>query len=141
MVYKNKEDEKKYNREYHLKNKDRLLERQREWYLKNKEYHKQKSREWYLKNIDTRKEQIKKYDRTPEGMKSRRISSWKYQGIIFPDYDLLYQHWELTSHCDECRVFLEGCGNNKKCCDHDHSITDRDNFRNILCNRCNVKRG
>ena len=133
-------DKKTYHKEYYHKNKERILEQTKEYHLKNKDKRNVKQREYNLKNREKISEQKREYDKTPRRIKSRRIRQWKTQGIIFPDYDLLYQHYLLTSHCDECHVLLEGKGDDQKCCDHDHSITDRDNFRNILCCRCNLKR-
>ncbi len=93
-------------------------------------------------NKEKRAAYDKEFRKTPIGIKTHTISSWKHQGIIFHDWDLLYDIiYMLTSHCDNCNVFLEGNGNDRKCLDHDHSITDRDNVRNVLCSRCNVKRG
>ena len=37
MAYKNKENARRYYREYHLKNKERRLRQRKEFYLKNRE--------------------------------------------------------------------------------------------------------
>lgn len=116
-------EKKIYDRKYYQKNKARLL-KQKNDYAKNN------------------KNKISKYRQTPEYKKSNTISTWKYIGIIFHDWDLLYDIiYSLTSHCDNCGVYLEGNGSNKKSIDHDHSIIDRDNVRNVLCHSCNVRRG
>ena len=89
------------------------------------------------------KEKIKESRKTPKGKKSHRIAQWKYQGIITDDYDALYHHYLKTAYCDACKVELtydRRTTATTKCVDHDHTITDRPNFRNILCNLCNVKR-
>tara|TARA_R110000803_G_scaffold52387_3_gene107860 strand:+ start:510 stop:944 length:435 start_codon:yes stop_codon:yes gene_type:complete len=127
----NKVVRKEYNREYREKNKDKL----KEYYQNNKDKIKE-----YDKN---RKEQKKEYRQTPNGIKSNRISRWKHNGIITDDYDALYNHYLKTAYCDACKVELTYGRHNTattKCVDHDHSITDAPNFRNILCNFCNVKR-
>jgi len=83
----------------------------------------------------------KQYNSTPEAKKNSRIAHWKHRGIIFHDYDLLHEMYIATYYCDECECELNKCNSSRKCLDHDHSITDKDNFRNILCHLCNIKRG
>ena len=125
---KHREYNKEYNKEYRNKNKDKLKEYQKEYWNKNKE------------KVNT---QQKEYRQTPQGKKNHRISQWKRQGIITDDYDELYNHYLKTAYCDACKVELTYDRNptpTTKCCDHDHSITDAPNFRNILCNLCNIKR-
>jgi len=136
-------DEKKiYNKEYHEKNKEKSLQYMKEYREKHREKIAQQKKEWYGKNREKLSQQQKEYRQTPQAKKSNTISCWKKQKIIFHDWDLLYDIiYTLTSHCDHCNVFLEGNGSNRKCLDHDHSITDSDNVRNVLCLSCNVKRG
>ena len=45
-----------------------------------------------------------------------------------------------TTNCEECNIeLIEGrYGNNKKCLDHCHKTGE---FRNVLCQTCNVRRG
>tara|TARA_R110000803_G_scaffold34372_1_gene75089 strand:- start:211 stop:711 length:501 start_codon:yes stop_codon:yes gene_type:complete len=146
-----KDKQREYNKEYNEKNK----EKKREYREKNKEKHKEYIKEYREKNKEkisatqkeydkNRKDQKKEYCQTPKGKKSSRISQWKRQGIITDDYDELYNHYLKTAYCDICRVELTYDRNataTTKCVDHDHSITDAPNFRNILCNSCNIKRG
>lgn len=70
--------------------------------------------------------------------KSNRIYTWKVRGIIFHDYDLLHDIYLQTTHCDRCDRLLtmDNCSA-QKCLDHDHTITDDINVRNILCKKCN----
>lgn len=115
------------------KDKKRLYRKQ--YYQKNK----QNELQYYHQN----KQKIKQYQQTPQGLKSKRISNWKTYGVICDNFDALYDHYTKTSYCDFCRVELstskERCATTK-CLDHDHTITDRPNFRNILCHCCNVQR-
>ena len=130
---------KEYNRQYRLKNK----EYDRQYRLKNKEKKKEYQKEYRLKNKEKKKEYDKEYRQTEQGIKSNRITNWKHKGIITDDYDALYDHYIQTSFCDNCKVELtydKYHTATTKCLDHDHSITDSPNFRNILCNSCNVKR-
>jgi len=114
-----KEYQKKYMKEYRKKNKEKIEE--------YREKH---------------KEEAKKYNQTEKGKKSHRISRWKHWGIIFHDWDLLYEIYLQTTNCDNCNCLLtydKRTTKTTKCVDHDHSITDDNNVRNILCNCCNVK--
>tara|TARA_R110001592_G_scaffold231236_1_gene488401 strand:- start:157 stop:600 length:444 start_codon:yes stop_codon:yes gene_type:complete len=126
---------KEYNRQYRLKNK----EKNKEYRLKNKEKINESNRQYRLNN----KEKIKEYNQTESRIKSNRISSWKRIGVITDDWNELYDHYLKTTLCNECNVVLtydKKTTATTKCLDHDHSITDAPNFRNILCNLCNVRR-
>ena len=119
-------------RRYYQKNREKILQ-------KRKEYMK----EYYEKNKEKRNQYSKEYYQTPEGKKSNKIAQWKRQGIICDNWDALYDHYNKTCFCDICKVELtydKVKTATTKCCDHDHSITDRPNFRNILCQSCNVRR-
>ncbi len=144
------EEIKEKHRNNYLKHREKKLEQQRLYREKNKEKikqhnkkyrekHKEKARvyhkEWAIKN----KDKLKNYDQTEKCKKSRRISKWKHRRIIFHDWDLLYEIYLQTTNCDECKCLLNQCEKSRKCLDHDHSITDDNNVRNILCNSCNVK--
>ena len=124
----NKVVQKEYRRQYRLKNKEKIREQQKGYKLKNKEKISEKQKE---------------YSQSENGRKSSRITVWKRRGIITNDFDQLYNHYLKTSFCDFCKVKLtygKKITATTKCCDHDHSITDRPNFRNILCHSCNTKR-
>ena len=101
----------------------------------SKEY----QRQYRLKN----KEKRKKYLQTESGIKVNRIGNWKARKVITDDWDALYDHYLKTSFCDFCKIKLsydKHMTATTKCLDHDHSITDAPNFRNILCHPCNVRR-
>ena len=130
---------KESDRQYYLKNKEKRNEYNRQHYLKNKEKKKEYNKQYQFIN----KEKIKEYNQTESRIKSKRITNWKQIGVISDDWDALYAHYLKTSFCDFCNVELTYDKHNTpttKCLDHDHSITDSPNFRNILCNSCNVKR-
>ena len=100
-------------------------------------------RESKRKYRENNKDKSREYNQTPRGTKSHRIGRWKNRGVICDNWDALYDHYLKTSYCDICRVELsikKERSSTTKVLDHDHSITDRPNFRNILCNLCNVKR-
>ena len=95
---------------------------------RQKKYYEKKKKEIALKN---------KTD--PNRLKTHRISGWKRQGILCFDYNLLYDLFLKTTHCEYCGMFLQGIGRDQKCLDHDHSINDKFNIRAVLCKSCNNK--
>ena len=124
-------DKKEYMREYRKNNKDKIKNYKKEYREKNKD----KIKEYRIRN----KEYFKEYRKSPTGLKSHRIRQWKHYGILFFDYDLLYDIYTETTTCDYCHCQLNTSPSSRKCVDHDHSITDYDNVRGILCNSCNIK--
>ena len=124
MPFKDPNKKQEYDKEYREKNKEKIKEYQKEYKQKNKE-------------------QIKEYEQTPQRKKSNRIKNWKIKGIIFFDFNLLYDIYINAEYCDLCNVKLtedRQTTSTTRCLDHDHNINDCENVRNILCNSCNVKR-
>jgi len=118
-----KQKYKEYQKLIYYKNRDKRLE-----------YNKQK------RETEEYKQRMKEYRQSEAGKKSARITQWKRFGVISDDFNALHDKWKNTTYCEECNVELcEGNnGTNKKTLDHDHNTGL---FRNIICNRCNVKRG
>ena len=82
----------------------------------------------------------RKFRETEKGKKQNRISQWKVKKIVCEDWEILYDIYINTTHCDFCNVILTEDKNRKsttRCLDHDHQSGE---IRNILCNLCNVKR-
>jgi DNA polymerase III delta prime subunit len=131
-------DIKEYTKEYYEK--EYLKEYRKQYYENNK----QQIKEYYENNKEKISKQKKVYRQTEQGKKSSRIIRWQQQGIIFFDWDLLYEIYINTEYCELCGIELTEdkiTTKTTRCLDHDHSITDYDNVRNIVCHSCNVKRG
>ena len=64
---------------------------------------------------------------------NRAIYNWKKRGLIYDDYNALYEAYIKTSECQHCKT--EFTKNNKRCLDHDHTTGL---FRKIICNQCNA---
>jgi len=119
------------------------LEARKQYDKQYREANKEKKKEYMKQYKEQKKEEIaaqmKEYNKTDAGIKSHRISKWKQRDVISDDYDKLYEMYMNTKNCQECNVELvEGIyGSNKKCLDHCHKTGE---FRNVLCQTCNVKR-
>ena len=93
------------------------------------------------KDPEKRKEYNKQYYQSPAGKKIYRICDWKKRGVIHQNFDELYEKFINTEYCDLCSVKLTIDRYNTsttRCLDHCHETGE---FRNVLCNSCNVKRG
>ena len=65
--------------------------------------------------------------------KAGTIYNWKRKGVIYDNYDELYEVYIKTMQCGHCKT--EFTKNNCRCLDHDH---ETGLFRKIVCNRCNT---
>jgi hypothetical protein len=117
---------------------ERHKERCKANYYKNHEENLQIRAAW--RQDEDYKLMMEEYRQSEAGKKSARITCWKQSGVISDDYDALYKKWKETKLCEICNAeLIEGNkGKNKKTLDHDHNTGE---FRNIVCNACNVKRG
>ena len=130
-----KEYQKQYQKQYRQNNKEKRKE-----YLEN---NKEQVKEYRENNKEKMKEYMKEYDKqrcqTETRKKSQRISNWKKTGVKCENFDELYEMYINVKNCEECNIELvEGnYGNNKRVLDHCHKTGE---FRNVLCNTCNLRR-
>jgi len=61
------------------------------------------------------------------------IWKWKQSGLIYDDYDALYEIYINTNHCQHCENEFKDSYD--RCMDHDH---DTGMFRKIVCRGCNI---
>jgi len=137
----NIEKQRESSKKYRLENKEKERERHKKYSLKNKEKLKKYKKEYRLNNKEKLKESSRKYNKTPAGFKISKIATWKNIGVIHNDFDKLFELYMNTTNCQNCNILLTSKDRyNKlttKCLDHNH-ITGE--FRNILCNLCNIRR-
>ena len=125
------EKKKEYNRLYRIKHRENLKLKRKQYNLENKEH-----RRLYRIN---NKEKINEQNRLYSINQTNTISNWRHRGILCFDFELLYDIYLSTTHCEFCQVELNTNTKTRGCLDHNHDITDRFNIRGILCNSCNVK--
>lgn len=129
-----------YNKNYNKNNKE-AIKKQRNFYLKqNKEALKKQQKAYRVKNKDKIKKREKDNCHTIERRKIVKKCSWKKNGLNMENFEQIWKRYCETTHCDNCNVLLTLgiTGSFFKCMDHSH-ITGE--FRNILCQTCNVRRG
>ena len=66
--------------------------------------------------------------------KYNTIYNWKKSGLIYDDYDALYETYIKTMQCGHCQT--EFTKKNCRCLDHDHATGL---FRKIVCHQCNAR--
>ena len=69
----------------------------------------------------------------PQSSKCKTIYNWKLYGLIYDDYDELYDIYIKTMECQHCNKEFKN--SQDRCMDHDHNTGL---FRKIVCKACNV---
>jgi len=93
-----------------------------------------------LKKIydDSRKHVRQAKNQSPESVIGRRHRDWTTRGVIFKsneDREYWYDRYVKSEKCEVCNK--EYKDSSDRCLDHDHSITDSPNVRQIICRGCN----
>lgn len=125
-----KEEKKKYHREWYLNNKDRHKESNSKWAANNQDKIKESKRKWHEKN----KEKVRAYGR--EWMRGR---SFFVYGITNADFENMVKKQDGV--CAICGLPPNGNPKTKEKrlhVDHDH-ITGK--VRGLLCFKCNSALG
>jgi hypothetical protein len=74
------------------------------------------------------------YYKSPNEYKRCMIKGWKHKGVIYDDYDDLYEVYVKTMNCSHC--LKEFKNSRDRQLDHDHQTGK---FRAIICSGCNVR--
>jgi hypothetical protein len=114
-----------YWKQYKLDNKEKIRKQQKQWRLDNREKIKDVSKQYKLDNT-----------------KQIAMKRWKKKGLN-DDYDMVWNRYINSTNCEnpKCNVVYGKIGDGTgtfKCMDHDHTPGLENNFRNILCSRCNL---
>ena len=67
-------------------------------------------------------------------LKYQTINNWKFSGVIYHDFDELYEVYIKTMNCWHCNK--EFVSTRDRCLDHNHETGA---FRAIVCQKCNCK--
>ena len=70
----------------------------------------------------------------PKHHKITTICKWKSRGLIYDNFDILYQHYIDCKSCEWCGKVFET--NRDRNLDHDHETGA---FRLVVCHRCNTR--
>ena len=94
------------------------------------------NKQYSIDNKEKIRKQRKQY--RIDNSKKLIIKVWKQRGLK-DDFDMVWERYVNSTHCENCNVVYGKIGDGTgtwKCMDHDHTKLEN-NFRNILCNRCN----
>ena len=138
---KNKERVKEYKKNYNKINKESIKKRQDLYRKINEKAIKKQEKLYRERNKDKIKKREQDNYNTIERKKVTKKSHWKLKGLNMENFEEVWKRYDETTNCDLCNVVLTiGKVNSatSKHMDHSH-ITGE--FRNILCQTCNVRRG
>jgi len=138
---------KDYQKEYCKNNKELRAAIHKKWREENKERFLAYTKQWRLDNPDKVKINEQNRDHNKKKISTKqwaldnpdkvKINGWKSWGIIWDDYNIIYDLYITTTNCDYCNKEFKD--SQDRCLDHDHSINDSNNIRGFLCRVCNTK--
>ena len=98
------------------------------------------SKAWRDKQTPERKKRLSEaqriYRKTDRGKMLGTINSWRGQGLISDNMELIYERYINSTHCECCRNEYKSTMDRHM--DHCH-VSGK--FRNVLCRHCNQLRG
>lgn len=98
----------------------------------------EKNREKYLltqkNNNNKRKEYIRKHQKLPRSIMLNTIRNWKRIGVIYEDYEELYENYLYFPYCMTCEKEFKNTLD--KHLDHDHK---NGRVLGFLCRSCNTQ--
>jgi len=101
----------------------------KKWAAENKDKVKLSGKKWRAENKDYYKQYFL------DNPRSCKIADWKRKGLITPDYNIIYDRYANSTNCEQCN---HDYSYYIKHMDHEHINNVIDNFRAILCHKCNV---
>ena len=133
MPYKNKEDQKKWDRQHYKEHREEYIERAEKWRKDNLKRRNEYSKQWREDNP----EKVKKYSKTycKKHRERAKIVHLKR------NYDLSYENWLKMWENQDGKCAICGTSFDKPsdvCIDHNHKTGE---IRGLLCNKCNFAIG
>ena len=133
MAYKDKEDQKKWDRQHYKEHREECIERAEKWRKDNLKRRNEYSKQWREDNP----EKVKKYSKTY--CKKHRERAKRVH--LKRNYDLSYENWlkmweNQDGRCAICgKRFVEP---SDAYVDHNHETNE---IRSLLCRKCNFGLG
>ena len=133
MEKTNKEEIKRYYKQYYKDNKEKIDRRTTKWYKNNVE----KAREYMKQYCKNHREEKKKYDKEHK----EELKEYRTQYYIKKLYGLSHEGWlklykNQDGRCAICKKLFEKPSD--ACVDHNHKT---DEVRGLLCKNCNFGLG
>ena len=130
----NIEKVKEHDKQYNIDNREKRGAHATQHYIENAEKIIERTKQYNIDNAENIKQW--RIDNPEKLKKSEIIGGWKRKGMI-GDLSFIYDNDYLpATNCWVCNAAFKNTLD--KHGDHDHSITDGDNWRQVLCRGCNM---